>query len=86
MPPMPPEFYVPAMGFMVSWLGILGGVCKVLWSQHVADGKLLHEYESETATAAARALALSSEALRGNTEILTRMASENASRSPRARS
>lgn len=74
MPPMPPEFYAPAFGFLISMLGLIGTACKVLWARNTILADRLHDYEGGTAKEATRALALSSDALRANTDIFTRLA------------
>lgn len=74
MPPLPPEFYLPAFAFMATLLATLGAAFKVLWNRYLSVADRLHVYEDGAAKEATRALTLSSEALRGNAEVLGRLA------------
>lgn len=70
MPDMPPEFYIPAFGALLSALGILAQVIKVLWK----DRTELSTKVEAMAVEEAKTITLNTEALRGSTDAMVKLA------------
>ena len=85
MPDMPSTFYVPLTGGLIAALGILATVIKVLWARYLKISDRCHEYESTLTERAVSAIVLNSEALRANTDALTKMATTTSTERGRRR-
>lgn len=68
MPPLAPEHYVPAFAACVAVIGALVGALKILWARYLTIADRLHDYEGQQSKAHVRALTLSTEVIRANTE------------------
>lgn len=78
MPPMPPEFYIPAFGALIAALGILATVIKVLWATLMQERKERSDFQMKTTGELAATIALNSVALQASTDALEELAAHSA--------
>lgn len=70
MSDMPPEFYVPAFTALIGALSILAGTVKVLY----AANQVLQAKIEQLAIEEAKGITLNTEALRGSTDAMLKLA------------